>query len=97
MSSTVGVGVRLSSDWGGDDQTRCAIAALRRARIGKGLLQGVHIVAPAQPGAGRNVLVFRRPGQCQAGIERLAVDQHRAGATITLFATAFDVDESRVT
>ena len=67
------------------------------ADIGEGALQRMKLVVAAAESADRgDRLALGGPGQGQAAVEGLAVEQHRAGPAIALLAAALDVDEAEV-
>jgi hypothetical protein len=48
--------------------------------LDKGVLQWMQGVVACQTFDGDNVTIFILQGECQTGIDTLAVDQHRTGA-----------------
>ena len=74
-----------------------AVAALRRAELGEGVLQrvGQRAVGQAFDGHdGRRRLVL--DGQRQAGQDRLAVDQHGAGAALAELAAVLGAGQVEI-
>ena len=89
--------LRLVEAGRGHDHARRAIAALERAGLRE---RRLHRVQGAIRGGQPRDRGDRAPGRAerrhQAGMERLAVDQHRAGAAIARVAAAFDAERAEL-
>src|SRR5262249_41214549 len=73
----------------GHDETRGAEPALLRVIVPEGLLDRVELTILFQAFDGPNLLALRLDGQRRAGVDGLAVHDHRAGATGGAVADAF--------
>src|SRR5215813_4163930 len=73
----------------GHDEAGSAKAALLRVVVPEGLLDRMEIAVLFESFDGPNLLALRLDGQRRAGINRLAVHDHRAGAACGAVADAF--------
>src|SRR6266516_3282895 len=71
---------------GRDDQARSAEAALDRAGLGEGLLDGVQPAVLAQTFDGHQLVPVRLGGKDEACADELAVQQHGARSALALLA-----------
>src|SRR4051794_10796906 len=82
------VGVFLEEADAGHDEARRAEAAHQRVLVAEGLLHGVQLSGSREPVDVANLLALDLDGECRAGVDRTAVDQHRAGAAGAAIAAA---------
>src|SRR5690606_15451667 len=80
------VRVALQQVVGGDDQAGRAEAALHGPALQEGLLDGVQVLAGAEPFDGGDLPVDRLPRRDQARARRSAVEVDGAGAALALLA-----------
>src|SRR5271155_2075333 len=66
-----------------------AVTALRRLRLDEGLLDRRGLVLRAEPFERRDLLAGEQYDRRHAGKDRLAIDQHRAGAALAESAAEF--------
>ena len=78
----------------GQDHPGCAIAALQRVTLPKALLNGMQFPIAGQPFDRRHFSAIRLNGQERAGLDRLAIEQHRAGPADGCFAADVRAGES---
>ncbi len=79
------------------DHARRAIATLSGSGVGKSLLQRVGIAHCPQTRVGDDLRAVGLPGQDQATVDGLAIQQHGARAAIALFTAVLDVGITQVT
>jgi len=75
-----GVGMVANKGRASHDETGRAESALLGVVVHKSLLDFVHLFRAADPFDGRDFTAFGLDGKHGAGINRVAIDQHRAGA-----------------
>src|SRR5437016_5653731 len=75
-----GVGMVADKGRASDDETGRAESALLGVMAYKSLLDFVHLFRAADAFDGRDFTAFSLDGEHRAGINRVAIDQHRAGA-----------------
>ena len=80
----------------GHDQPRRAEAALHRARLDEGLLDGVQLLALGQPLDGDDLAALGLPGEHEARAHELAVEVDRARAALALLAGVLGAREVEV-
>ena len=76
------LGVAVEQRLGGHDDAGQAVAALAGLLVEEGLLQRMQLVRRAEPLDGGHAAAGDRAGLARAGEDRLAVDQHHAGAAL---------------
>ena len=106
ISASVGAGFSREQRLGRHDDAVDAVAALHRLLVDERLLQPAGRSGRAQALDGGDLVSRGRPQRRVAGLHRVAVDQHGAGAAVALAAAearalqlevvAQDVDERRV-
>src|SRR5437762_3374467 len=84
------VTLRLVQGRCGDDHSGGTEPALKALRIEERLLHRMQRAAAGQSLDGRHIAVLGAIRRNHAGVHRLAVEQHRAGAAIAGIATLFD-------
>jgi hypothetical protein len=72
---------------GGTNLTRRAIATLKAFVTNESGLQRMQLIAPGQTLDGRDFAAVVNHSQSQTGINPSAVNQHGAGATLSVIAT----------
>src|SRR5207248_3189105 len=80
----------------GEEKRRSAIAALRRAKLGEGVLQRVQIAARGHPLDRPHAPSRTGEAEDQAGEHGRAVDEHGAGAALTQLAAVLGAREAQV-
>ncbi len=78
------------------DHARRAEATLKPLRLQKGLLHGVQLAIFRQAFDCRNGAMFGPVGGKDAAMDRLAIDQHRAGAAIACVASLLHAEKSKL-
>ena len=73
-----------------------AVAALEGLRVMEGLLDGMQLAVLGEAFDGGDLLAFAAEGRHQAGMERLAVHPHRAGAAVAGVAAFLDAEHFQV-
>ena len=97
ICSSVGSAFFIQKMLGAKDHAPGAKAALHRAAIDEGLLQGVQIVGRVRQALyGRDLALVGLHGQGEAGAYRLAVDQNRAGPAVALVAADLGAGEVQI-
>src|SRR5438132_9557692 len=81
---------------GGEEERRGAVAALRRAQLGEGVLKGVESAAVSHPLHGLDPPAGAGEPEDQAGEHRAAVQQHRTGAAFAQLAAVLGAGEPEV-
>ena len=72
-----------------------AVAALEGLRVVEGLLHGMQLAVLGEALDGGDLAALAAEGGHQAGVERLAVEPHRAGAAVAGIAALLDAEHSR--
>ena len=78
------------------DHAGRAVAALEGLRIVERLLDGMHLAVLGEALDGRDLAALAAEGGHQAGVERLAVEPHRAGAAVAGVAALLDAEHLQV-
>ena len=86
ISSSDGFGVLREERGARDHEARRAEAALQRVLLDEGLLQRAHLLRRAEALDGRDLVPLGVGREHQAGLHRLAVEQHRAAAAAAAVA-----------
>ena len=84
-----GIGHPGEQRLGGHHHAWDAIAALRRLLFDKGLLQGMGSIGRTQAFQGQQLATGKGRRRQQTGTHRLAIRQHRTGATLAQSAAEF--------
>src|SRR5262245_2050507 len=80
----------------GHDEAGSAEPALLRVVVPEGLLDRVELAVLFESFDGPNLLALRLDGQRRAGVDRLAVNDHRAGAASGAIAHAFGAGDVQI-
>ena len=78
------------------DHAGGAVAALEGLRVMEGLLDGMQLAVLGEAFDGGDLAAFAAEGGHQAGMERLAVEPHRAGAAVAGVAALLDAEHFQV-
>jgi hypothetical protein len=73
-----------------------AVAALEGLRVVERLLDGMQLAVLGEALDGRDLAALAAEGGHQAGVERLAVEPHRAGAAVARVAAFLDAEHFEV-
>src|SRR5688572_9688793 len=90
------VALALEQGFGGHEDPRGAVAALRRAEVGESRLQRMQLRPARQAFHGVDAPSLAFHGKHQAGELRLAIDQHRAGAALAKLAAVLGAREAEL-
>jgi hypothetical protein len=86
----------IEQSFGGDQNGRCAVAALRGSEDREGFLQRVEFSLASQPLDGVDVAAIAFEPQDETGKNRLSVKQHGTGAALAQFTAVLGSGEPQV-